>query len=425
MHGSLSRSSECPNEEELWLHFAGSLSASRQARVASHLTECAACSSLATPEAFGASATIIDDRYKLGDSLGHGASAVVRAAHDQKLGIDVAIKLFMGGNTKRVLQELVVARKVNHPNVCRMYDFGEVPGALYLSMELVKGGTLADRFALRTGPMPEAAKILAQILDGLEAAHQAGVVHRDLKPQNILIEHGERVVITDFGLARLVDSEESRAQLVGTPAYWAPEQARGEPATCASDVYSLGVIAYRLFTGRSFSLSNPTALKLVPRSYRAVIRRCLSPAPSERYRDASQVKEALRTRAYGRNLSIVGGVAAVALVGFVGFRVLTPAASTASISTDRVAPGVAPIGTFSAAPPSPAGTSAAFATPVTSVLPSGSTPSAGTPPPTKSSGATTDRHHPMVSPKPPPSNAVPSAGKPTAPAPTANLLFGQ
>ncbi|MFO0665972.1 MAG: serine/threonine-protein kinase [Polyangiaceae bacterium] len=419
---SLSRSSECPNEEELWLHFAGSLSGSRGRRVADHIAHCSACASLATPEAFGQGATIIDDRYKLGESLGRGASAIVRAARDEKLGIDVALKLFMGGNTKRVLQELVVARKINHPNVCRMYDFGEVPGALYLSMELVSGGTLADRFELKPGPTTEAAKILDQILDGLEAAHQAGVVHRDLKPQNILIEHGERVVITDFGLARLVDSEESRAQLVGTPAYWSPEQARGEPATCASDVYSLGVIAYRLFTGKSFSLSNPSALDAVPRRYRAVIKRCLSPIPSERFKDASEVKAALRTRT-GERAVILGATALLVLAAVgVGVRMARSNGASQDVVPVSTMPATA-LAAASAASPPPNLVPAATALPssTAAVLPTTALSAASL-----SSAAPLASHRkshaaPSAKPAPGPTAAVAAPPKPTS---TPNLLFG-
>lgn len=177
------------------------------------------------------------------------------------------------GDREGFTRELRVGRKVSHANVCRLYDAGSTDHHDYITMELIAGDTLAR--VLEDGELPRerALELLAAIAAGLGAAHRLGIVHRDLKPANVMVERATgRAVLTDFGFATDLDAKQSR-RLVGTPAYWAPEQARGEKVTPASDVYAFGVLAYRLLARREFSLSDRDALEHVPRDLRRVVAR--------------------------------------------------------------------------------------------------------------------------------------------------------
>lgn len=293
------RSSDCPDEESLWRYAHERTSGEELEALERHFVICSLCraalgsfggsarTSVSTPTREGLPPGKIDGRYRLEKRLGSGASASVYLAEDERTGTRVALKLFRDGASERVVQELLLARRVSHPNVCRVYDAGVVGDEAYLSMEYVDGETLAER-AARSGEVadPDAPRIVRAILEGLAAAHDAKVVHRDLKPQNVLVDASGRVVLTDFGLARFAGEEESRARLVGTPSTWSPEQSRGEPATFASDVYSFGVVAYRLLTGRPFKLSAPKPFSDVPPAYRTLMKRALELSPVERCADA-------------------------------------------------------------------------------------------------------------------------------------------
>ncbi len=341
-------SGACPPEEDLLQWALGTLRGTRRAALDLHVEQCSLCRATAAVARPGPAApletTIFDGRYRLDEELGSGASSAVHRAFDQRLGIDVALKVFRGGDAAQVAQELLLARKISHANVCRVFDTGTADGVAYLSMEYVEGETLAERFArsrpLGPGPDPDAEAILRQIIDGLGAAHAAGVIHRDLKAQNILVAGTGRVMLTDFGLARMAGVEESRAQLVGTPATWAPEQARGEPATFASDVYSFGVVAYRLLCNKEFKVSDPKALDAVPGRYRRALRRCLVLSPDLRLPDAAAVKAAFfpATASHSSRVALVAAALAMAGLGYFALRggstpAVTPSAA-ASIAAD-------------------------------------------------------------------------------------------
>jgi serine/threonine-protein kinase len=154
----------------------------------------------------------------------------------------------------RFKREAAAARKVSSPNVIRIHDLGEArPGLLYLSMEYFAGRTLADLIAQRgIVPLDDARDILKQVVNGLEAAHQAGVIHRDLKPSNVLVGERGAVKIIDFGLATTAMAEGLTATgaILGTPHYMAPEQIRGKGIDARSDIYALGALAYHLVCGR-------------------------------------------------------------------------------------------------------------------------------------------------------------------------------
>jgi Protein kinase domain len=201
--------------------------------------------------------TALGERYRIVALLGRGGMGEVYRAEDLKLGNVVALKFLPAslGNNREALDgfhaEVRNARLVSHPNVCRVYDIGEVNGQHFLTMEYVDGEDLASLLR-RIGRLPpdKALQTAHQICAGLAAAHDCGLLHRDLKPANIMLDGRGRVRITDFGLALSNDDASGRAEIAGTPAYMAPEQiAKGE-ASVRSDIYSLGLVFYELFTGR-------------------------------------------------------------------------------------------------------------------------------------------------------------------------------
>ena len=202
---------------------------------------------------------IYGDRYKLVDRIAIGGMGEVWRAHDQVILRDVAIKIlkpeFMGdpGFLERFRVEARHAARVDHVGIADVYDYGEGSGSAYLVMELVSGDSLARIIEKRirlTGV--EVLSIMEQTAKALHAAHEDGLVHRDVKPGNLLITPSGKVKITDFGIARVADQVALTAtgQVMGTVQYLAPEQATGKPATPSTDIYSLGIVAYEALTGR-------------------------------------------------------------------------------------------------------------------------------------------------------------------------------
>src|SRR5450432_138608 len=258
---------------------------------------------------------VVGERYRVIGLLGRGGMGEVYRADDLKLGQPVALKFLPRGlsedpvRLERFYAEVRIARQVSHPNVCRVYDVGEIDGQTYLSMEYVDGEDLASLLK-RIGRLPhdKAVEISRQLCAGVSAAHDKGVLHRDLKPANVMIDGRGRARITDFGLA-VAAGENTEGELSGTPAYMAPEQMEGRGASVQSDVYSLGLVLYELFTGRrAFQASTLAALKEVkalppvalsevtrdvdPAVDRAILR-CLEPDPRSRPSSALQVSAAL------------------------------------------------------------------------------------------------------------------------------------
>jgi serine/threonine-protein kinase len=218
------------------------------------------------------SGEVIAQRYRIQRLLGQGGMGAVYLADDEVLGELVALKVISSAYASdeaamvaRFRREAAAARKVSSPAVIRIHDLGEArPGVLYLSMEYFAGRTLSEVIAQRgLVPIADAQDILAQIATGLEAAHAAGVVHRDLKPGNVLVGERGAVKIIDFGLATVAagDGLTATGAVLGTPMYMAPEQVRGKPVDARSDIYSLGALAYHLVTGRPpFSGDNAIAI---------------------------------------------------------------------------------------------------------------------------------------------------------------------
>lgn len=201
--------------------------------------------------------TMLDDRFRIVGPIGRGGMGEVYRADDLKLGQSVALKFlpenlsFDRERMDLLYNEVRLARSVSHPNVCRVYDIGEIDGLHFLSMEYIDGEDLGSLLR-RIGRLPEdkGVEIARQICSGLYAAHERGVIHLDLKPSNIMIDGRGKVRITDFGLARLTESTGNRGGIVGTPAYMAPEQLAGGNVGEHSDIYSLGLILHEVFTGK-------------------------------------------------------------------------------------------------------------------------------------------------------------------------------
>lgn len=203
---------------------------------------------------------LIAGRYRLQTTIGRGAMGEVWRAYDETLGRAVAVKLLLAQNSdptssSRFRLEAQTAGRLSHPHVVGVLDFGEQEGRLFLVMELAEGDSLA-RVLSQAGSLSaeKVALIAAQAAAGLAVAHEQGIVHRDIKPGNLLLDADGSVKIGDFGIARFVDDPgaalTATGQIVGTSLYLAPERALGKPAGPASDVYSLGCLLYQLLTGR-------------------------------------------------------------------------------------------------------------------------------------------------------------------------------
>ncbi|OZD43168.1 serine/threonine protein kinase [Rhodococcus sp. 06-1477-1B] len=272
---------------------------------------------------------VLSGRYRVDDLIGRGGMASVYRGYDQTLGRTVAIKVLkadLAGDAAfrtRFRLEAQAASRMAHPTIVRVFDAGEdvevgtdgherpVP---YIVMELVHGRLLKDVIAAGPVPTDDALRYVDGILEALEYSHRAGVVHRDIKPGNVMITDSGRVKVMDFGIARAVsDSSSTVAEttaIVGTAAYFSPEQAKGESVDARADLYSTGVVLYELLTGRPpFRGDTPVAVayqhvseapvppseivETVPRALDAIVLRALAKDPFQRPQDAASFREAL------------------------------------------------------------------------------------------------------------------------------------
>ena len=263
---------------------------------------------------------LIDGRYTVEEEIGAGGMARVFRAIDTELGEEVALKLFLqlareGSGLDRFRREMKLSRKLHHPNIVRVLEFGVWKGARYLTMELLKGNDLEGHLALRPDkrlPLGEGLQLMMQACDGLAAAHSVGVIHRDIKPGNLfVIDEGSRLKVMDFGIAKVIGSSSLSITgvRVGTPRYMSPEQIEGGGATVgpAADLYALGGVMYEMFAGSPPFLDTelmPLLLNQmaempdpprkrnpeVPASVEKLIMKLLAKEPSDRYRDAKEVR---------------------------------------------------------------------------------------------------------------------------------------
>ena len=259
-------------------------------------------------------------RYDIQSILGEGGMGIVYKAHDRELDDIVAIKTLRSEALSadptlldRFKQETRLARRITHPNILRTHDLGESNGLRYLSMEFVKGITLKGLVEQdQLIPTPVALRIAKQICAGLAAAHEVGVIHRDIKPQNIIIEPTGGLKVMDFGIARLTQDRGMTAAgtVIGTPDYMSPEQARGQNLDFRSDIYSTGVLLYELFTSvLPFEGDTPLAVVLkhvqekppspqaknpkIDPKIAAIILKCMQKDPADRFQSVNQLYEAL------------------------------------------------------------------------------------------------------------------------------------
>lgn len=282
---------------------------------------------------------VLSGRYRVDEAIGRGGMARVYRGYDLTLGRDVAIKILdrelANDNAfrTRFRLEAQAASRMSHPTIVRVYDAGEdsetapdgtVRAVPFIVMELVKGRLLKEIIADGPVPVGDAVRYVDGILEALEYSHRAGVVHRDIKPGNVMVTDAGQVKVMDFGIARAVsDSSSTVAEttaIIGTAAYFSPEQAKGEPVDARADLYSTGVVLYELLSGRQpFRGESPVAVAYqhvseapvppseinasVPRSLDTVVLRALAKDPFQRYQDAAAFREAVDATVDGRSPS--------------------------------------------------------------------------------------------------------------------------
>ena len=257
--------------------------------------------------------TIFDGRYRILRKLGAGGMAAVYLAEDDELGRRVAIKILNDRYAnddlfvERFRREAKSAAGLSHPNIVSVYDRGEAEGSYYIAMEVIEGRSLKE--SIRTQGRLRPAQAIAyarQILAALRFAHRNGIIHRDIKPHNILVGAEERLKVTDFGIARAGASQMTETgSIMGTAQYLSPEQARGAPVTAASDLYSVGIVLYEMLTGNvPFTGDTPVEIAMkhlneqphppsalapgIPADLDRVVLRALAKHPSDRYQSAEE-----------------------------------------------------------------------------------------------------------------------------------------
>lgn len=246
-------------------------------------------------------------RYEVIDVIGTGANSKVVRAHDPMIGRIVAIKLFspalaQGAGRDKFLQEARVVGQLSHPCIVTLHDMGidEASQTPYLVMEFMEGQPLDKILSKGSIPLPRACAWVGEVASALRMAHRRGVIHGDIKPANVLILDDGRVKLTDFGMARLASHDKKDTPLLGTPAYWCPEQIIGRSQDARSDIFSLGVVLYEMVTGKrpfdsdslqgictrvlsSKPLPVSEANPSVPTGFDAILAKCLEKDPAHRF----------------------------------------------------------------------------------------------------------------------------------------------
>jgi beta-lactam-binding protein with PASTA domain len=275
--------------------------------------------------------TVIDQRYSIVSRLGSGGMADVYCAQDLQLGRRVALKLLYrrfaedAEFVERFKREASAAAGLQHPNVVGVYDRGEWEGTYYIAMEYLEGRSLKE-IIQQEGPLPpeRAIEVAVQILRAARFAHQRGVIHRDIKPHNVIVDEEGRAKVTDFGIARAGASDMTETgSIMGTAQYLSPEQAQGHAVSAQSDLYAIGIVLYEMLTGRvpfdgdspvSIALKQVAELPIPPSAYNpavppeldAIVLRALEKDPAHRFADAEEFSEALE-RARGALVAVPTG----------------------------------------------------------------------------------------------------------------------
>jgi eukaryotic-like serine/threonine-protein kinase len=260
------------------------------------------------------SQSVLGDRYQIEASIGSGGMAEVYRGFDPVLSRTVAIKVLSpqfardSSFVQRFRREAQAAARLNHPNIVGVYDTGQDDGTQFIVMEFIEGRTLGDFLALGRRPTPvQAAEIAQKICSALAAAHAQGVIHRDIKPGNVMVTRDGTVKVMDFGIARVLGPETApqTSAVLGTASYLSPEQAQGEPVDARTDIYSLGAVLYEMLTGRPpFTGDSPVSVAYkqvnespaapsslnpdVPARLDAVVMKALSKNPANRYQTAEE-----------------------------------------------------------------------------------------------------------------------------------------
>jgi beta-lactam-binding protein with PASTA domain len=305
--------------------------------------------------------TLFDSRYQIARKLGSGGMANVYLAYDQELGRRVAIKILDDRHAsdeqfiERFRREAQNAAGLSHPNIVSIYDRGEAEGTYYIAMEHIEGRTLKELLVAR-GPSPLGIAIdyTRQILSALRFAHRNGIVHRDIKPHNVIVDGDGRVKVMDFGIARAGAASQmtEAGSIIGTAQYLSPEQARGAPVDQTSDLYSTGIVLYELLTGTvPFTGDTPVEIAMkhlaqtpvppsalrpeIPRDLDYVVLRALAKDPADRYHSAEEMDSDLERIARGIGVSAETAEAATTVLsrGELGEAAATGGAAAATTYT--------------------------------------------------------------------------------------------
>ena len=304
--------------------------------------------------------TLFDGRYRISRKLGAGGMADVYLAEDEELGRRVAIKILNDRHAnddqfvERFRREAKNAAGLSHPNIVSIYDRGEAEGTYYIAMEYLDGRSLKEMLVAR-GPMPiaDAIAFTRQILNALRFAHKKGVVHRDIKPHNVMVDGDGRLKVTDFGIARAGASQMTEAgAIVGTAQYLSPEQARGAAVDQRSDLYSIGVVLYEMLTGKvPFTGDTPVEIAMkhlsdaprppstirpeIPPDLDMIVLRALAKNPDDRFQTADEMDAELTRVAEGGSVTTVTADAATAVLSGTSLAATAPTAIVAPRRAQR------------------------------------------------------------------------------------------